>query len=79
MNLLELVEIKPDVMGGKPVIKGTRITIESLLERLAAGETEAQILEEHPTLPPEAVRAAIQYALHVIQNEELILFSTGEK
>ncbi len=78
-NLLELVEIRPEVMRGKPVIKGTRITVESILERLAAGETEAQILEENPSLPADAVRAAICYALHVIKNEELIPFEVHEK
>ncbi len=75
MNLLELIEIKPDVMRGKPVIRGTRITVESLLERLVAGETEDQILREHPSLPPQAVRAALEYALRVLRNEEIVFFA----
>ncbi len=78
-NLLEFVEIRPEVMRGKPVIKGTRITVESILERLAAGETEAQILQENPTLPPEAVRAALFYALQVLRNEDLLTMQLPEK
>lgn len=49
----------PRVMMGKPVIAGTRLTVESILEKLAAGETIDQILEAHPRLTREAVYAAI--------------------
>jgi len=52
----------PRVMMGKPVIAGTRLTVESILEKLAAGETIDQILEAHPRLTREAVYAAIAFA-----------------
>lgn len=52
----------PNVMMGKPVIAGTRITVELILEKLAAGETVEQILEAHPRLTREAVLAAIAFA-----------------
>ncbi len=52
----------PKVMMGKPVIAGTRITVELILEKLAAGETTEQILEAHPHLCREAVLAAIAFA-----------------
>lgn len=55
---MNLIEINPDVMIGKPVIKGTRITIELVLEKLAAGETVEQILDAHPRLTREAISAA---------------------
>jgi uncharacterized protein (DUF433 family) len=58
----EMVVSNPGVMMGKPVIVGTRITVESILERLAAGETVGQILEAHPRLNEEAVRAALAFA-----------------
>ncbi len=54
MDLSEYIEISPGIMMGKPVIKGTRISIESLLEKLAAGETENQILEAHPHISKTA-------------------------
>lgn len=49
-------------MGGKPVIAGTRITVELILERLAAGESIEQIVNAHPGLTDEAVRAALAFA-----------------
>jgi uncharacterized protein (DUF433 family) len=51
----------PKVMMGKPVITGTRITVELILEKLAAGETIGQILEAHPQLTREAVLAALVF------------------
>ena len=52
-----LIQSDPLIMMGKPVIAGTRITVESILEKLAAGETVEQILEAHPRLTREAVQA----------------------
>jgi uncharacterized protein (DUF433 family) len=57
----ELVVSDPGVMMGKPVIAGTRITVELILEKLAAGETVEQVLEAHPRLNDEAVRAALAF------------------
>lgn len=57
-----LIESKPDVMMGKPVVVGTRITVEMILEKLAAGETTEQILAAHPRLTPEAIHAALAFA-----------------
>ena len=52
----------PNIMMGKPVIAGTRITVEHILEQLAGGRTIEQILEAHPHITREQVRAAITYA-----------------
>ena len=52
----------PNVMMGKPVITGTRITVELILEKLAAGETIEQILDAHPRLTREAIQAALAFA-----------------
>jgi uncharacterized protein (DUF433 family) len=49
-------------MMGKPVIAGTRITVEHILEKMAAGESIEQILDEHPHLTEEAIRAALAFA-----------------
>lgn len=59
----DIIIADPDVMLGKPVIAGTRITVELILEKLAAGETVEQILDAHPRLTKEAVSAALLYAV----------------
>jgi uncharacterized protein (DUF433 family) len=60
---MDLIKSDPQVMMGKPVIAGTRITVELILEKLAAGETVEQILDAHPRLTREAVSAALLYAV----------------
>ena len=63
----DYIESNPSVMMGKPVIKGTRITVEHILEKLAAGETIEQILEAHPQLTEEAIRAALAFAAEALR------------
>lgn len=58
----EFIVSDPGVMAGKPTIRGTRITVESILEKLAAGETVEQIVEAHPRLSGDAIRAALAFA-----------------
>jgi uncharacterized protein (DUF433 family) len=72
-NLEEFIEINPQIMLGKPVIKGTRITVELILEKLIAGETFNHILEAHPRLKYEHILAALQYALKAIKNEDIYI------
>ncbi|MEN3331296.1 MAG: hypothetical protein V7641_661 [Blastocatellia bacterium] len=62
-----LIGSNPAVMMGKPVIAGTRITVELILEKLAAGETIEQILDAHPRLTKEAVLAAIGFAAQALK------------
>ena len=57
----------PSVMTGKPVIKGTRITVEFILEKLAAGETVDQILEAHPRLSRDAIHEALSFAAEALK------------
>jgi uncharacterized protein (DUF433 family) len=64
----KLIHSDPSVMMGKPVIAGTRITVELILEKLAAGETVEQILEAHPRLTRKAVLAALAYAAEALRN-----------
>ena len=63
-----LIQSDPAVMMGKPVIAGTRITVELILEKLAAGETVEQILEAHPRLTRESVSAALAYAAQALRD-----------
>jgi len=73
----KLIESIPTVMMGKPVIKGTRITVESILERLAAGETIEQILEAHPRLTREAILAALDFAAQALRAD--VVYPIAEK
>ena len=57
-----LISSDPKIMMGKPTITGSRITVELILEKLAAAETVDQILSEHPRLTAEGIRAAIAFA-----------------
>jgi len=62
-----LIESNPKVMMGKPVIKGTRLTVELILEKLAAGETFEQVLDAYPRLTPQAIYAALRFAAQAIK------------
>ena len=63
----QLIEANPKVMMGKPVIAGTRITVELILEKLAAGETVEQVLDAHPRLTRQAVLAALAFAAKTLR------------
>ncbi len=63
----DLIHSDPAIMMGKPVIKGTRITVELVLEKLAAGETVETLLKSYPHLKKEGIRAAIAYASKVMK------------
>lgn len=63
-----LIQSDPNVMMGKRVIAGTRITVELILEKLAAGETVEQIVESHPRLIKESVSAALAYAARAVRD-----------
>ena len=73
----KLILSNPSVMMGKPVIAGTRITVEHILERLAAGETVEQILDAHPRLTKDAIQAALlslSQNIRVFATDSVILF-----
>ena len=58
----DYIEIHPDVRSGKPCFKGTRITVYDVLEYLAGGMTEAELLTDFPALSPQHIRAALAFA-----------------
>jgi uncharacterized protein (DUF433 family) len=66
-DMRDLIEANLAVMMGKPVIRGTRITVELILEKLAAGETIDQILEAYPRLTREAALAAIEFGARALR------------
>jgi uncharacterized protein (DUF433 family) len=63
----DLIVADPAVRMGKPVIRGTRITVESILERLAAGESFDQVLETHPHLTRQGLLAALDFAARALR------------
>ncbi|MCG2775135.1 MAG: DUF433 domain-containing protein [Desulfobacterales bacterium] len=67
----------PSVMMGKPVIAGTRITVELIVEKLAAGETIDQILEAHPRLTREAIQEALAFAAEALRADVIYPVSTS--
>jgi uncharacterized protein (DUF433 family) len=69
------IEINPAVMMGKPVIQGTRITVELILRKLAEGASEGELLEDYPHLSPEDIRAAIAYGAASVAHEDVVLLS----
>jgi uncharacterized protein (DUF433 family) len=72
----ERISIDPKIMFGKPVIKGTRITVELILRKLAGGMTEDQILAHHPHLTVEDIRAAAAFAADHLADEEIVIESS---
>jgi uncharacterized protein (DUF433 family) len=66
--MAERITVSPDVCNGRPVIHGTRITVQTVLEFLAAGDSVAEVLEEYPTLVREDVQACLEYASRVMAN-----------
>lgn len=69
--LQDFIHIDPAIMLGKPVIKGTRITVESIIQELASGYSHEQILTAHPNLHERHILAALQYAAALMQNEKI--------
>ena len=72
----KLVVSNPSVMMGKPVIAGTRISVELVLEKLAAGETVEQILSAHPRLTREGIQAALAFAAEALRAD--VVYPTEE-
>ena len=67
----------PVVMMGKPVVAGTRITVESILERLAAGELVEQILDAHPRLTRADISASLEFAAQALRSD--VLYPLGSR
>jgi uncharacterized protein (DUF433 family) len=69
----ERIEMNPDVMGGKPVIRGTRVPVELILRKLGAGMSSEEIITDHPRLIPEDIRAAQSFAADFVADEDLVV------
>lgn len=78
-QLLARVTLNPDVMVGKPVIKGTRLTVEYVLNLLAHGATTAEILDEYHGLAPEDIRACLLFATKSLESNAFMPLMAGPK
>ncbi len=76
-KFLERVEINPDIMMGKPVIKGTRITVEIILRKLSQGISTEEILDDYPKLTREDIYAALAYAAEALSTEEISILQVA--
>ncbi len=72
--MTERIEVNPKILGGKPVIRGTRIPAYLILELLSAGYDFNRILAAYPTLKEEDIKAAVEYAAKIVKNEEAFEF-----
>ena len=79
MPRTDRIEINPKVMLGKPVIRGTRITVELILRKLGEGATEVDLLDAYPRLTREDIQAAIRYAADTLANEETVVVTPPPK
>lgn len=79
MDWRPYIRCDPNILCGKPIIAGTRISVELILEKLAAGQTVEQILEDYPHLTEEAIRAAIAFAAEVLKSDFVYPLATEVK
>ena len=73
MTIYQRIEMNPDVMLGKPVIRGTRVPVELIVRKVAEGATDAILLNAYPRLTAEDIRAALRFAADMLAHEDVIL------
>lgn len=70
-KLLTRITVNPGVLVGKPTIRGMRISVEQILDALAAGVSQRDLLEDYPMLEPEDIQAVLLYARDIIASERI--------
>ena len=77
-DLLNRITVRPDVFGGKPIIRDMRVSVELILSLLAQGVTREAILDDYPRLEADDIRACIAYALAVVADDTLAAVSVAK-
>lgn len=75
MTITDRIEINPKVMMGKPVIRGTRVTVELILRKLSEGAVKDELLDAYPRLTLEDIQAAMRYAADTLAHEETVILT----
>jgi len=78
MTITDRIEINPKVMMGKPVIRGTRLTVELILRKLSEGANEEELLDAYPRLTREDIQAAIRFAADTLAHEETVVLGSSK-
>ncbi len=78
MTVTDRIELNPNVMLGKPVVRGTRITVEFILRKIAEGADEATLLAAYPNLTKADIQAAVTYAADSLAHEKTVVL-TGQR
>jgi len=76
--MFDRITSDPAILGGKPIIRGTRISVELILEWIASGATRADILRKHRHLTAEDVEQALAYAASAVRNEVMVTAEVGD-
>ena len=76
-ELGDRITVDPDILVGKPTIRGMRISVEQILKALAAGITTKELLQDYPELEEEDIKASLLYASQLVEEERV--FSVGQK
>ena len=76
-DLLKRITFDKDILCGKPLIRGMRISVDMILELLSKGATEREILEDYPDLEPDDLRAALLYAHRMVAKEDVYIRTTA--
>ncbi len=74
---MERITVNPAILGGKPIVKGTRIYVEFVLELFASGITEDEILQDYPHLTKEDIHACLEYTAYALKNEIIVELETA--
>ncbi len=69
IKTIDRITIDPDICNGKPTIRGKRITVQTILEFLAAGDTTEEILRQYPSLEKEDIKAVLEFAARIMENK----------
>jgi len=72
MEIAERIQADPEILGGKPTIRGLRISVALVLKALAAGVSEEELLREYPELEPADIKAALAYAAQLVEEERVL-------
>ena len=79
MTITDRIEVNPRVMMGKPVIRGTRITVDLILRKISEGASAKDLISAYPKLTRDDIKAAIRYAADILAHEETIIAGPSRK